>query len=74
MNRSKWQKFVALGIVLVLGTATGVLAQESTGNVFAKIKDTGGSPLPGVTCELSGMGAPAIQVSNGSGSPHTCSK
>jgi hypothetical protein len=67
MNRSTWQKFVALGIVLVLGAATGALAQESTGNVFALVKDTGGNPLPGVTCELSGMGATQVQVSNAAG-------
>ncbi len=66
MNRSNWRKFVALGVVLLLGSAVGVLAQE-TGNVYANIKDTGGSPLPGVTCELSGLGAPRIQVSNAAG-------
>jgi hypothetical protein len=67
MNRSMWRKFVALGVVLLLGSAAGVLAQQETGNVYANIKDTAGSPLPGVTCELSGLGAPRIQVSNAAG-------
>ncbi len=67
MNRSTWRKFVALGVVLLLGSAAGVLAQEETGNVYAKIKDTGGNALPGVTCELSGLGAPRMQVSNAAG-------
>jgi len=67
MNRSMWQKFAAFAVVLLLGSVAGVLAQEDTGNVFAEVSDTEGSSLPGVTCELGGMGATRTYVSNAVG-------
>ncbi len=68
MNQSStWHKLVTLGVILLLGSSIGALAQEDTGNVYATVMDTTGSPLPGVTCELSGLGAPQTRVSNAAG-------
>jgi len=57
----------AAAILLLLSTAGPAFAQEDTGNVYVKVLDTGGNPLPGVTVELTGMGAPRIMVTNTSG-------
>ena len=54
----------AAAIALLLSTAGTVIAQEETGNVYVKVLDTSGNPLPGVTVELAGMGAPRIMVTN----------
>jgi hypothetical protein len=50
-----------------LATTGAALAQERSGNVFVTVTDTSGAPLPGVTVELTGAGAPQIQVSNAQG-------
>ena len=66
MNRSIWRRYVAFGFALLL-SAGFALAQENTGNVFVKTVDTEGTPLPGVTVELSGYGATQTNVTDGNG-------
>ncbi len=58
---------LATVLVLLLGTAGPALAQQETGNVYVKVLDSGGTPLPGVTVELTGMGAPRLMVTNVTG-------
>ena len=53
--------------LLLLSTGGAAWAQEETGNVYVKVLDTAGTPLPGVTVELTGMGAPRIMVTNTAG-------
>ncbi len=58
---------LAAVLILLLSTAGIAVAQEETGNVYVKVLDTGGNPLPGVTVELTGMGAAKIMVTNTAG-------
>jgi hypothetical protein len=51
-------------LALLLGTAGAAIAQEETGSVYVKVTDVEGAALPGVTAELSGVGAPRITVTN----------
>ena len=67
MRKTKWNRLIAVGAVLLLATTGAALAQERSGNVFVSVTDTSGAPLPGVTVELSGAGAPQIAVSNAQG-------
>lgn len=68
MYRSKWQTLVAVfGVALLLGGAGALLAQQSTGNVFVFVTDTDGNTLPGVTVELSGIGAPKGETTDARG-------
>lgn len=55
---------VALALVVASGVAYG---QAQTGNLFVKILDDSGAPLPGTTVQLTGIGAPVNSVSNASG-------
>ncbi len=66
MSKSNWRSFVAFAAILLLG-AGFALAQESSGNVYVKVTDTEGNPLPGVTVEISGFGADQVQVTGGAG-------
>lgn len=63
MNRSIWRSFVAFGAILLL-TGGIAVAQENTGNVFVKVTDTEGNPLPGVSVEISAL-APISSRSRG---------
>ncbi len=57
-----------LAICLCLLCATGAaLAQEETGNLHGIVTATGGGILTGATVELSGMGAPRLQVADSNG-------
>ena len=60
----RWALVLSIGLVLVSGA---VLAQDVTGNVFGTVTDTEGSPLPGVTMTLSGIGAEQTQITDGQG-------
>ena len=42
-------------------------AQNQTGNIYGNVTDEQGGRLPGVSVTLSGMGAPAIQVTDAKG-------
>ncbi len=68
MNQKKSARLfsLTLGLILVL-SATIAFAQDETGNVHVKVTDTEGNPLPGVTVELSGFGAPQLQVTTATG-------
>ena len=56
-----WRWAVVLA-ALTLAFAGTAIAQVGTGNLYGVILDEQGSPLPGVTVELTGKGAPAVQV------------
>ncbi len=58
---------VALGVFLLVGVSSGVLAQQNTGNAYVRVSDTSGEPLPGVTVELSGFGATQVRVTDSEG-------
>ena len=58
---------LAAVLILLLSTAGIAVAQEETGNVYVKVLDSADSPLPGVTVELTGMGAAKIMVTNTAG-------
>jgi hypothetical protein len=54
-------------VVLLPAITRVALAQERSGNVFVQAEDTDGVPLPGVTVELSGQGAPQLMVTGPEG-------
>src|SRR5688572_11044404 len=56
-----WRWAVVLA-ALALAFAGTAIAQVGTGNLYGTIVDEQGAPLPGVTVELSGQGAPQVQV------------
>ena len=53
------------GLWLLTGVA---MAQTAGGNVVGKVADASGSPVPGVTVTLSGIGAPQVFVTASNGS------
>lgn len=55
---------LALALLLAPGTA---LAQQETGNLFATAYDEEGEVLPGVTVEVTGIGAPKTQITDAEG-------
>ena len=57
---------VALCISLLAVSAFAQLAQS--GNIYGKVQGKDGSALPGVSVTLSGVGAPATQISDAQGS------
>ena len=61
-----WRTAGLLLVGLLLVVAPG-LAQAPTGNVYGTVVSEDGSPLPGVTVTLSGMGAPRTQITDASG-------
>ncbi len=67
MNRRTWQKLAMLGFAVLLGVSGAANAQEETGNVYVTVGDAEGSPLPGVSVTLAGLGAPQVQVSDAQG-------
>jgi len=66
MRTAKWL-YLAVAFALLMGTAATTVAQEETGNIYVKVTDTQGTALPGVTVELTGMGAPRTMVTNTAG-------
>jgi Carboxypeptidase regulatory-like domain/TonB-dependent Receptor Plug Domain len=65
VNPSK--RWLPLLMVALLLAAPAVYAQEETGNVYVVVNDNQGAALPGVTVELSGVGAPQLQITNAQG-------
>ena len=66
-NRSRrglWTAFVAL---LLLAGAPMALAQQQQGSLYGTVTDDQGAALPGVTVEVSGIGAPRLQITNAQG-------
>ncbi len=64
---SDWRRTFALAVVLLLASAGMAAAQQQQGNLYGTVKDTQGAALPGVTVELTGIGAPLVQVTNAQG-------
>ncbi len=64
---SNWRRIFALAVVLLLASAGMAVAQEQQGNLYGTAHDTQGAALPGVTIELTGIGAPSVQVTNAQG-------
>lgn len=58
-----WRRTLAW-LSLALLASVGAWAQEETGSIYVIVKDVQGTPLPGVTVEISGYGAPQLQVSD----------
>jgi hypothetical protein len=63
----RWRLAACALAVAILSLASAVSAQVQTGNVFGKVKDDKGAPLPGVTLTLSGGGTPQVQVTDAEG-------
>ncbi|MBA7483863.1 hypothetical protein ES707_19380 [subsurface metagenome] len=60
------RKFFTILFVLLLSTS--LMAQVRTGNIYGKVMDEEGNPLPGVTCTLSGsLTAPMTSISSPTG-------
>ncbi|HEV8582828.1 MAG TPA: carboxypeptidase regulatory-like domain-containing protein [Thermoanaerobaculia bacterium] len=53
--------------LLLLTAAVPALAQLQTGDLYGKVADEQGKPLPGVTITLTGVGAPQVQVTEEEG-------
>ncbi len=62
----------ALGGVFVLGMAlgTGLRAQTTAGNIYARVVDEQGGVLPGVAATLSGCGEPQTTTTGSQGEFH----
>lgn len=52
---------------LLIATSGAAMAQLQTGSLYGIVLDTGGSPLPGATVTLSGIGAPQTQLTDAQG-------
>ncbi|MBL8114109.1 MAG: carboxypeptidase regulatory-like domain-containing protein, partial [Acidobacteria bacterium] len=67
-QESKSPRLAARAALLsLLALAPLAMAQQQTGNLFGKVTDDGGQPLPGVSVSLTGVGAPQNAVTNASG-------
>ncbi|HRC84748.1 MAG TPA: carboxypeptidase-like regulatory domain-containing protein, partial [Thermoanaerobaculia bacterium] len=64
---TQWRKALALAALALLIGAGSAFAQLQTGNLYGKVQDNQGQPLPGVTVTLSGVGATQVQVTNAEG-------
>src|SRR4030081_4005166 len=65
MNR--WGRVVLVAASFLLLAGGTAFAQLQTGNLYGKVVDQKGSPLPGVTLTLVTGVAPQVQVSNAQG-------
>lgn len=66
-KRSRWYPCIAAMLLLAALAAPSALAQLKTGDIYVKVQDEKGAPLPGATVTLSGIGAPQVQVSDKDG-------
>ncbi|HVS66835.1 MAG TPA: TonB-dependent receptor [Thermoanaerobaculia bacterium] len=60
-------KALVLGLALLLVSVGGSFAQAPTGNIFITVTDSDGGRLPGVSVNLSGIGADKLQITNAQG-------
>jgi len=60
-------KPVAVALALLLAVAIPALAQLQTGDIYIKVQDEKGQPLPGATITVTGIGAPRVETSNQEG-------
>jgi hypothetical protein len=65
-SRSGLTRWLTFAVLTLLAWAP-VSAQLQTGDVYGRVTDEQGQPLPGVTVTLSGIGAPRTQISDDSG-------
>ena len=56
-----------LGLVLLFGASSPLLAQRTTGAIFGTVTDESGAILPGVTVTLKGAGVPGTPTAVTSG-------
>jgi hypothetical protein len=61
---------LALTLLLVVAIAPPANAQKPTGALYGSVSVPSGEPLPGVTVELSGIGAPRSTTTNDRGEFH----
>ncbi|MDX1745075.1 MAG: TonB-dependent receptor, partial [Halobacteriales archaeon] len=68
MNGFRSWRFVltAFAVLALVGAGTA-FGQAQKGNLYGTVTDQQGSELPGVTVELTGIGAPRVQVTNAEG-------
>ncbi len=62
-----WARILGAAILLLLVGGGAALAQLQTGNLYGKVTDTEGAPLPGVTVTLDTGAAQLVQVTDGEG-------
>jgi len=62
-----WRFIIAAFAILALVTAGMAFGQAQRGNVYGNVMDDTGNALPGVTVELSGIGATRVQVTDAQG-------
>jgi hypothetical protein len=60
-------KPVAVALLLLLAAAVPALAQLQSGDIYVKVQDEKGQPLPGATVTVTGIGAPRVETSNQEG-------
>ncbi|HVR09502.1 MAG TPA: carboxypeptidase-like regulatory domain-containing protein, partial [Thermoanaerobaculia bacterium] len=63
----RWGQVCALAGALLLLGAGAAFAQLQSGNLYGKVTDQDGAPLPGVTVTLDTGEAPQVQVTNAQG-------
>jgi hypothetical protein len=61
------RKPVAVALLLLLAAAVPALAQLQSGDIYVKVLDEKGQPLPGATVTVTGIGAPRVETSNQEG-------
>ena len=66
MNSKFFGRTLMFAVALLL-LASFAFGQAQSGNLYGTVKDDKGSPLPGVSVTLSGVGANQVQVSNAEG-------
>src|SRR6202166_3819928 len=54
-------------VLLLLAAAVPALAQLQSGDIYVKVLDEKGQPLPGATVTVTGIGAPRVETSNPAG-------
>ncbi|MBK5256595.1 MAG: TonB-dependent receptor [Vicinamibacteria bacterium] len=62
------RKLFTLGLVILLMTSVGALAQTATGNVYGKAADSSGAVLPGASVTLAGENGSRSTVTGADGS------
>src|SRR5580693_8317574 len=67
MSNLKLRRVVVVATILLLAVGASAFAQLQTGNLYGKVTDQQGSPLPGVTVTLDTGAAQEVQVSNAQG-------
>jgi hypothetical protein len=63
-----WRALALAG--LLLGAAGRLAAQTETGDLYGKVVDDKGQPLPGVTITVTGSSAPRVETSGADGQFH----